>query len=141
MNRFRSFFQCLQFFHLPFTHQWPAGAFVYWISSSAFVFLQQTVTKKQWFLNKINPNFFYDYQKMYSERSPQDHENYVDRLLHAEDSRLKQYTNDRYVQEELDYEMKRFVSFQRVKKVRDSALTYKEAASGNAKSADEGQAK
>jgi hypothetical protein len=45
--------------------------------------------KKQWFLNKVNPNFFYDYQKMYSERSPTDHENYVDRLIHAEDPRLK----------------------------------------------------
>ncbi len=73
--------------------------------------LQQTITKKQWFLNKINPNFFYDYQKMYSERSPTDHENYVDRLLHAEDERLKQYTNERYVQEELEFEMKRFASF------------------------------
>jgi hypothetical protein len=75
------------------------------------VLLQQTITKKQWFLNKINPNFFYDYQKMYSERSPTDHENYVDRLLHAEDERLKQYTNERYVQEELEFEMKRFASF------------------------------
>lgn len=69
MNRFRSFFQVLQFFHLPFTHAWPAGAFLYWIASSSFVMLQQTVTKRQWFLNKINPNFFYDYAKMYSERS------------------------------------------------------------------------
>mmetsp|Transcript_21268 Transcript_21268/g.28500 ORF Transcript_21268/g.28500 Transcript_21268/m.28500 type:complete len:191 (-) Transcript_21268:3651-4223(-) len=40
VNRFRSFFQVLQFFHLPFTHQWPAGAFVYWISSSLFVTMQ-----------------------------------------------------------------------------------------------------
>jgi len=48
---------------------------------------------------------------MYSERSPTDHENYVDRLLHAEDERLKQYTNERYVQEELEFEMKRFASF------------------------------
>ena len=39
VNRFRSFFQVLQFFHLPFTHQWPAGAFIYWISSSTFVLL------------------------------------------------------------------------------------------------------
>ena len=39
VNRFRSFFAVLQFFHLPFTHTWPAGAFVYWISSSSFMFL------------------------------------------------------------------------------------------------------
>mmetsp|Transcript_27871 Transcript_27871/g.20891 ORF Transcript_27871/g.20891 Transcript_27871/m.20891 type:complete len:238 (-) Transcript_27871:311-1024(-) len=37
INRFRSFFQVLQFLHLPFTHQWPAGAFIYWIASSSFV--------------------------------------------------------------------------------------------------------
>jgi hypothetical protein len=58
---------------------------------------------------------------MYSERSPQDHENYVDRLLNAEDERLKQFTNSRYVQEELETEMKKFLAFQRVKKVRDTA--------------------
>merc|ERR1711971_363885 len=45
VNRFRSFFQTLQFFHLPFTYQWPAGAFVYWISSSLFVAFQVTVTR------------------------------------------------------------------------------------------------
>jgi hypothetical protein len=83
--------------------------------------LQQSITKRPWFLNKINPNFFFDYSKMYSERSPADHENHVDRLLHAEDDRLKQYTNDRYVKEELEYEMKRFASFQRVKKMKDTA--------------------
>jgi len=83
--------------------------------------MQQIVTRKQWFLNKVNPNFLYDYSKMYSERSPQDHENYVDRMLHAEDHRLKQYTNDRYVAEELEDEIKRFVTFARVKKVRDAA--------------------
>ncbi len=94
VNRFRSFFQVLQFLHLPFTHQWPAGAFVYWISSSFFVFMQSIVLKRPWVLNKINPNFFYDYSKMYGERSPKDHENYVERLLNAEDHRLKQYTND-----------------------------------------------
>jgi membrane protein insertase Oxa1/YidC/SpoIIIJ len=75
VNRFRSFFQVLQFLHLPFTHQWPAGAFVYWISSSFFVFMQQHVMKKPWVLNKVNPNFFYDYSKMYGERPPSDHEN------------------------------------------------------------------
>lgn len=69
------------------------------------------MTRRQWFLNKVNPNFFYDYQKMYSERSPKDHENYVDRLLHAEDPRLKQYTNDSYVQEDLVLEMKQFLQF------------------------------
>lgn len=51
--------------------------------------MQQTITKKPWFINKINPNFFFDYKRMYAERAPADHENYVDRLLHAEDERLK----------------------------------------------------
>ena len=111
VNRFRSFFQVLQFLHLPFTHQWPAGAFVYWISSSFFVFMQSIVLKRPWVLNKINPNFFYDYSKMYGERSPKDHENYVERLLNAEDHRLKQYTNDQYVLTELEYELKKFLAF------------------------------
>ena len=52
---------------------------------------------------------------MYGERSRSDHENYVDRLLHAEDSRLKQVTNDSFVEEQLEEEMKRFLAFQRLK--------------------------
>lgn len=48
---------------------------------------------------------------MYSERSPSDHENYVDRMLNVEDPRLKQFTNDKYVQEELEAEMKKFLAF------------------------------
>ena len=59
----------------------------------------------------VNPHFFYDYQKMYGERSPNDHENFVDRLLHAEDNRLKQVTGDKFVIEELEEEMKRFLAF------------------------------
>ena len=121
VNRFRSFFALLQFFHLPFTHQWPAGAFVYWISSSAFVAVQQTIQRRPWFLNLVNPHFFYDYAKMYGERSSSDHENYVDRMLHAEDSRLKQVTNDKFVTEELESEMKRFMTFQRLKQLKDKA--------------------
>ena len=45
--------------------------------------------KKAWFLNKVNPNFFYDYAKMFGERSPKNHDNYVERLLNSEDFRLK----------------------------------------------------
>lgn len=80
--------------------------------------MQQSVLKRPWFLNKINPNFFYDYNKLYGERSPKDHENYVEKLLNAEDHRLKQYTNDKYVQADLEYEMKRFLSYQRMRKIR-----------------------
>jgi membrane protein insertase Oxa1/YidC/SpoIIIJ len=89
VNRFRTFFSVLQFFHLPFTHMWPAGAFIYWISSSSFMFVQSTLMRKQWFLNKVNPNFFYDYAKMFGERSPKNHDNYVERILNSEDYRLK----------------------------------------------------
>jgi hypothetical protein len=67
--------------------------------------------KKPWFLNKINPNFFADYSKLYGERSPKDHENYVERLLNSEDPRMKMYTNDRMVMNELEEEMKRFLAF------------------------------
>ena len=54
---------------------------------------------------------------MYGERSPQDHENYVERILNAEDQRLKQYTNDKYVLEELENELIRFKNFQRMRKI------------------------
>lgn len=89
VNRFRSFFQVLQFMHLPFTHKWPAGSFVYWVSSSAFVLAQQTLIRNPRILSKINPAFFYNYNKMYGERSTKSHENYVERLLHSEDTKLK----------------------------------------------------
>jgi membrane protein insertase Oxa1/YidC/SpoIIIJ len=73
----------LQFFHLPFTNQWPAGAFVYWISSSSFTLFQQILMKQPWFLTKINPNYFYDYAKMFGERSSKDHDNYIERMLNC----------------------------------------------------------
>ncbi len=83
INRFRTFFSVLQFFHLPFTNQWPAGAFVYWISSSSFTLFQQILMKQPWFLTKINPNYFYDYAKMFGERSSKDHDNYIERMLNC----------------------------------------------------------
>ena len=58
--------------------------------------------KKPWFLNKVNPNFFSDYSKLYGERSPKDHENYVERLLNSEDPRMKMYANDQMVMSELE---------------------------------------
>ena len=118
MNRFRSFFQVLQFLHLPFTHQWPSGAFVYWISSSTFVLIQQSILKKPYFLNKINPNFFFDYQKMYGERSPQDHENIVERVLNIEDPTLKKNTQEAWIKEDLENEMRRFAQLQRQLKIK-----------------------
>ena len=63
---------------------------------------------------------------MYAERSSTDHENYVDRLLHAEDQSLKQYTNDKYVQEDLENEMKKFLNYQRMKRIKDAAHKLKE---------------
>ena len=65
---------------------------------------------------------------MYSERAPKDHENYVNRFLHAEDERLKGYTNNFYVQEELRAEFKKFIAFQRVKKVKDKAVDLRDQA-------------
>ena len=70
VNRFRSFFQVLQIMHLPFTHVWPAGAFVYWIASSTFVAMQVTVTKSPSFIQWVNPHFLYNYAKMFGERAP-----------------------------------------------------------------------
>jgi len=118
INRFRSFFQVLQFMHLPFTHKWPVGSFIYWITSSLMVFLQVSLTRHPKVMNYINPSFFYNYTKMYGERSTKSHENYVERLLHSEDTKLKSYTQDNFVLEDLEYEMKQFMSFQRTRKLK-----------------------
>lgn len=101
VNRVRGLFQVLQFIHLPFTHVWPSGAFVYWIASSSFVAMQISVTKHPSFLQWVNPHFLYNYKKMFGERAPNDYENYVDRLLNAEDVRLKQNTSKVFVEQEL----------------------------------------
>ena len=78
--------------------------------------------RNPWFLNKVNPNFFYDYAKMFGERSPKDHDNYVERILSTEDSRLKQSTYGTIVQNELEEEMNKFLAFQRSKKLQQAKL-------------------
>ena len=37
----------------------------------------------------VDPNFFYNYAKMYGERSTKNHDNYVERMLNSDDQRLK----------------------------------------------------
>ena len=118
VNRFRSFFQVIQFMHLPWTHAWPAGTFIYWISSSLFVFLQVSITRHPKVMNYINPAFFYNYTKMFGERSSKSHENYVERLLYSEDTKLKSYTKNDFVLEDLEYEFKQFMNVQRLRKMR-----------------------
>lgn len=63
---------------------------------------------------------------MYQQRSSQDHENFVDRFLHAEDSRLKQMTTYKYVADDLEAELKNFVNHSRSKKIKDSAKSVKD---------------
>lgn len=58
---------------------------------------------------------------MYGERSTKDHENYVDRMMNSEDNRLKGFTNDKYVHEELESELAKFLEFQRKKQLIDKA--------------------
>ena len=112
VNRFRSFFAVLQIFHLPFTYNWASGAFLYWISSSTFVLLQSYLTRHPWFLQRINPQFFTNCQKLYGMKSVKEHENYIERLLNNEDQKLKHYTNNKQVLIELEEEMKRFLVYQ-----------------------------
>ena len=81
------------------------------------MFLQGTITRKQWFLNKVNPNFFYDYAKMFGERSPKNHDNYVERILNSEDYRLKSNTYGTQVKDELETELNQFLAYQRRKKL------------------------
>ena len=65
---------------------------------------------------------------MYGQRSPKEYENYVDRLLNAEDVRLKQNTSKRFVLSELDEELNRVESFYKTKLVRDRVARAKETA-------------
>ena len=129
INRFRSFFQVLQFMHLPWTHAWPAGTFIYWIASSLMVFIQVTITRHPKIMNYINPAFFYNYTKMFGERSSKSHENYVERLLYSEDTKLKSYTRDDFVLEDLEYELKQFMNMQRLRKVKITKEDIKDSVS------------
>ena len=79
------------------------------------MFVQGTIMRQPWFLNKVNPNFFYDYAKMFGERSGKDHDNYIERMLSQEDERLKQSTYGKLVEDELEMEMKKFLAFKRAK--------------------------
>lgn len=39
---------------------------------------------------------------MYGERSPKDHDNYIERMLNSQDFKLKQNTYDKIVETELE---------------------------------------
>ena len=67
--------------------------------------------RNQRFLNKVNPNFFYDYAKMYGERSVKNHNNYVERILQSDDHRLKQNVVGYEVKDELEQELNQFYNF------------------------------
>ena len=54
---------------------------------------------------------------MFGERTPKNHDNYVERILNSEDYRLKQSTYGQVVKDELDNELIRFLQFQRGKKI------------------------
>lgn len=64
----------------------------------------------------VNPNFFYDYAKMFGERTRKDSDNYVERMLNSDDTRLKQLTYNQDVLSQLEQEMDKFLRLQRGKK-------------------------
>ena len=78
--------------------------------------------RKPWFLNKVNPNFFYDYAKMFGERSPKDHDNCVERILNSQDHRLKQTTYNQVVLDDLQEEMNKFMAMQRGKRIQSAKV-------------------
>ena len=65
---------------------------------------------------------------MFGQRSPKEYENYVDRLLNAEDVRLKQNTSKRFVLSELDEELNKVESFYKTKLVKDRVERAKNSA-------------
>jgi len=54
---------------------------------------------------------------MFGERSNKDHDNYVERMLNSEDTRIKQNTFNYEVTDSLDKEINLFYAFQRQKKM------------------------
>jgi len=94
------------------------------------MFAQFSITRRPWFLQKVNPNFFYDYAKMFGERSPKDHDNYIERVLNSEDHRLKQSTYSTIVKDELEVELAKFVAFTRQKKLKQSKEQVKKKLKG-----------
>ena len=86
------------------------------------MFVQSSMMRKPWFLNKVNPNFFYDYAKMFGERSPKDHDNCVERILNSQDHRLKQTTYNQVVLDDLQEEMNKFMAMQRGKRIQSAKV-------------------
>ena len=54
---------------------------------------------------------------MFGERSKKDHDNYVNRMLNSEDTKIKADTYNSEVQTELENEMAKFLNYQRGLKV------------------------
>ena len=67
------------------------------------------------FLQRVNPNFFYDYAKMFGERSQKNQNNVVERMLNVSEKQLKENTYNEIILEELENDMKKFLSFSRGK--------------------------
>ena len=76
-------------------------------------------------LSKINPNFFYDYAKMFGERTQANQNNFVERLLNSDEQRLKQVTDGNTVLNELEHDMNKFLAFQRGKTLEHTKLKLK----------------
>lgn len=102
---------------------WPAGAHVYWITSTSFVFLQSTVLRHPKVVKMINPTFYEDMQKVFhSERNKEDSERYIEKLKNCEDAvgRAPKSTNN--VVKELKFELSKM-------KTMSKALKFKYAIS------------
>lgn len=65
---------------------------------------------------------------MFSQRSKEDHENFVERLLDAQDTRLKECTHDREVLDQLDEDMTKYLQYRR-KLIKQELLSKKESKS------------
>ena len=78
---------------------------MYWIASTLFVFIQQTLLRHPILMSRINPSYFEDMQKVFqTERNKQDSERYIEKLKTCEETILKSPTSTGKVLYELDYE-------------------------------------
>lgn len=98
---------------------WPAGAHVYWITSTSFVFLQASILRHPKVVSKINPTFYEDMQRVFqSEKNKEDSERYIEKLKNCEDTVGRAPKSADSVIKELKYELTKMKTMSKALKVK-----------------------
>lgn len=110
---------------LPITCNWPAGSHIYWITSTIFIFVQNSILRHPRVMSKINPTFYSDMQRVFfSERSKSDSDRYIKKLKNCEDPYIKAPTTSEEVTLSLNYELREMKKMKRIfqyRKIKENA--------------------